>query len=266
MPDVYSHGHHDSVLRAHRWRTVANSAAYLEPWLTPGTTVLDVGCGPGTLSADMASLVHPGRFVAVDRAEDVLGEARAAAAASSLSNLEIAVGDVYALDFADATFDVVHAHQVLQHLSDPVAALREMRRVCRPGGVVAARDADYGGFRWFPENPGLDRWLEMYQAVARSNRAAPDAGRRLTTWAAEAGFTEVHATASAWCFADQGDRTWWGDLWAERVVSSSVATQAIDYALASRADLEAMAEAWRTWAQAPVGWLTITHGEIVATA
>ena len=86
---------------------------------------------------------------------------------------------MYALAFPDASFDVVHAHQVLQHLTDPVAALREMRRVCRPDGVVAARDSDYAAFTWFPDDPRLTRWLELYHEVARSNDAEPDAGRHL---------------------------------------------------------------------------------------
>ena len=76
-----------------------------------------------------------------------------------------AVGDVYALEHADDSFDVVHAHQVLQHLTDPVAALRELRRVARPGGVVAVRDADYAGMTWFPASPVLDEWSALYHEV-----------------------------------------------------------------------------------------------------
>jgi len=139
MTDRYTHGHHDSVLRSHRGRNVANSAAYLVPHLAPGQTLLDVGCGPGTLTADLARRVAPGTVVGLDRAESVLEEARA----STEENVRFATGDVYDLPFANAAFDVVHAHQVLQHLTDPVAALREMNRVCRPDGVVAVRDADY---------------------------------------------------------------------------------------------------------------------------
>ncbi len=86
---------------------------------------------------------------------------------------------MYALDLPDASFDIVHAHQVLQHLTDPVAALREMRRVCKPDGVVAARDSDYAAMTWYPEIPALTRWLSLYHDVTRSNGAEADAGRRL---------------------------------------------------------------------------------------
>src|SRR5258706_569796 len=142
-----------------------------------------------------------GRVLGLDRADEVLDTARVAAHDAGVDNVEFAVGDVYALDLPDASFDVVHAHQVLQHLTDPVAALREMRRVCAPGGVVAARDSDYATFTWWPEDPRLTRWLELYHEVARANGAEPDAGRRLLAWAHEAGFTDVQATASVWCFA-----------------------------------------------------------------
>ena len=154
---VYTHGHHESVLRSHRWRTAANSAAYLVGELRPGLDVLDVGCGPGTITADLASLVAPGRVTAVDTSDDILAQAAEVAAERGLDNVEFAVADVHALDYPDDSFDVVHAHQVLQHVGDPVQALREMRRVCRPGGVVAARDSDYAAMTWFPESPGLDR-------------------------------------------------------------------------------------------------------------
>ena len=93
---------------------------------------------------------------------------------------------MYALGFEDHSFDVVHAHQVLQHLSNPVAALAEMRRVCRPGGLVAARDGDYGGFFWFPDDPGLTEWQALYRNVARALGGEPDAGRHLLSWARQA--------------------------------------------------------------------------------
>src|ERR1700754_1134326 len=141
---VYTHGHHESVLRSHRWRTADNSAAYLLPDLGPDTRLLDVGCGPGTITADLAARV--GQVTAAENAPAALDAARAEVARQGRTNVEFAVEDVHALSFADDTFDVVHAHQVLQHVVDPVTALREMARVCRPGGVVAARDSDYAAF------------------------------------------------------------------------------------------------------------------------
>jgi SAM-dependent methyltransferase len=264
--DVYTHGHHESVLRSHEWRDVENSAAYLLDSFASGASVLDIGCGPGTITVDVAARVAPGRVVGLDRERDVLERARDAARERGVGNVEFVAGDVYALDFPDASFAVVHAHQVLQHLTDPVAALREMRRVCATGGIVAARDSDYATFAWWPDVPGLTRWLELYHQVARANGAEPDAGRRLLSWAHAAGFSDVDASASVWCFATPDDRTWWGGMWADRVVASAFAEQAIDRGLAARAELTELSAAWRRWSESPDAWFTITHGEIRARA
>ncbi|WP_274563852.1 class I SAM-dependent methyltransferase [Streptomyces spiramyceticus] len=260
---VYTHGHHESVLRSHRWRTAANSAAYLIGELRPGLDVLDVGCGPGTITADLAALVAPGRVTAVDAADDVLDEAREVAAERGVDNVEFAVADVHALDFPDDSFDVVHAHQVLQHVGDPVRALREMRRVCRPGGIVAARDSDYAAMTWFPEVPGMDEWQQLYGRVARANGGEPDAGRRLLSWARSAGFTDVRASATAWCFATAEERAWWSGLWADRTTSSVYARLAVEGGHARAEELGAIAGAWREWGGRDDAWFMVPHGEVL---
>lgn len=263
---TYTHGHHESVLRSHRWRTAENSAAYLLPHLKPGDTLLDVGCGPGTITADLAERVAPGRVTAVEVTPEPLAGAGAEVARRGLTNVDLVIADVHALEFADGAFDVVHAHQVLQHVADPVRALREMRRVCTPGGVVAARDSDYAAFTWFPADPDLDEWLDLYRRIARDNGGEPDAGRRMLSWARAAGFEDVTATSTTWCFATPEDRTWWGEMWAERIVDSAIARQAVDGGHATPDDLRRIAAAWRRWAAAPDGWISLLHGEILCRA
>jgi SAM-dependent methyltransferase len=262
---VYTHGHHESVLRSHRWRTAQNSAAYLLPRLTPGTSLLDVGCGPGTITADLAERVFPGRVTAVEVTESALELARAETRRRGLTNVDFLVADVHDLQLPDGSFDVVHAHQVLQHVADPVGALREMRRVCVRGGTVAARDSDFAGFCWFPEVPELDDWLALYRAAARANGGEPDAGRRLLSWARAAGFTDVTATSSTWCFATAEDRGWWGGLWADRVQASDLARH-LRAAGADQVRLDAIAAAWRRWAEQDDGWFSVLHGEVLCTA
>jgi SAM-dependent methyltransferase len=266
MAAVYTHGHHESVLRSHRWRTAENSAAYLLPHLNSGATLLDVGCGPGTITAELAGLVAPGRVTGLEVTDAALDIARAEIGRRGLTTVDFAVGDVHALDFPDATFDVVHAHQVLQHVGDPVAALREMRRVTRPGGLVAVRDSDYAAFTWFPELPELDEWLDLYERVARGNGGEPDAGRRLLSWAHAAGFTDVTATSSTWCFANPEDRAWWGGMWAERVLKSDMARTALETDAATPEDLQRISDAWRTWAADPDGWISLLHAELICRA
>ena len=141
-----------------------------------------------------------------------------------------------------------------------------MRRVARPGGLVAVRDSDYLAFAWYPLVPGVAEWRELYVALARANGGAPDAGRRLLSWAHEAGFEDVTASSSTWCFATSEDRAWWGGMWADRITGSAIARQALSSAMADQDDLDRMAEAWRTWAASDDGWFSVLHGEILARA
>jgi SAM-dependent methyltransferase len=262
--DTYTHGHQESVLRSHRWRTAENSAGHLLPLLEPGMRLLDVGCGPGTITLDLAARVAPGRTIGVDRHAGVVSEARSLLDSRAISGVEFRIADAYALEFEDESFDVVHAHQLLQHLTDPVAALREMRRVLRPGGLLAVRDGDYGAFVWAPSDPLLDRWMELYHDVCCHNGADADAGRRLLGWAHAAGFSDIQPSSSTWTFAEPGSRRWWGELWADRVMSSSFAEQAVEYGFSSRDELEAIAAAWRRWLEQDDGCFIVVHGELIA--
>jgi ubiquinone/menaquinone biosynthesis C-methylase UbiE len=262
--DVYTHGHAEAVLRSHRWRTAENSAAYLLPHLRPGASLLDVGCGPGTLTADLASRVAPGRVVGVDVAADVVAAAADHVREVGAANVELVAGDFRTLDLGPGGFDVVHAHQVLQHLRDPVGALAAMAALARPGGVVAARDSDYGAMTWAPADERLDRWSAVYHAVTRANGGEADAGRHLLAWAREASLTDVTYTTSTWTFATPDEREWWADLWAERTTATALARQAVDYGIASRAELAEIAAGWRAWAAVPGGVFVVVHGEVLA--
>jgi len=264
--DEYTHGHHDSVLRTHSWRTVENSAAYLVPHLREGLRVLDVGSGPGTITVDLARRVGPGEVVGVDASADVVAKAAGLAVSAGVDNVEFRVGDAYALEFPDASFDVVHAHQVLQHLARPVDALREWRRLLKPGGVVAARDVDYGGVIWSPASPVLTRWLELYHDVHAWNGGEADAGRRLHRWARSAGFADIASSGSVWVFASAAEREWWGGAWAERATESQFAAQAVESGHSTAEELRAIAQGWRDWAADPDGWFLMPHGEIIARA
>mmetsp|Transcript_33129 Transcript_33129/g.46249 ORF Transcript_33129/g.46249 Transcript_33129/m.46249 type:complete len:300 (-) Transcript_33129:84-983(-) len=263
--DSYLHGHEDAVLKSHRVRTAENSAAYIRSYLSPGKKILDVGCGPGTIAADFARLVSPTGFVtAVDNASDVLEIAQKHAQKEGvIENMRFEQESVYRLSYNSKSFDVVHAHQVLQHLSRPVDALKEMKRVCKEQGIVAARDADYAAMFWFPKIPELEKWQALYRKLALEKKGEPDAGRKVYSWAREAGFADITSSSSTWCYATPKTRSWWGGLWAERILDTAIARQALEGKHATQQELEDISEAWKAWAQHPDGWFTVVHGEII---
>ncbi len=225
--------------------------------------LLDVGCGPGTITLDLAEAVGPGIVIGVEDVEEPLTAARNAATRRGDQRTRFELGDAMALPFEDDSFDVVHAHQVLQHLADPVGALREMVRVCRPGGWIAARDADYAAMTWFPELPELEEWRTIYRAAARANGAEPDAARRMRTWAMRAELSSARYTSSVWNYADSEMCRWWGYSQADRLVGTTFAQQAGEQG-ATSLDLQRIADGWRTWGDAPDAWFAILHGEVLA--
>ena len=263
----YISGHHETVLRSHSMRTAANSAAYLLSSIQPHMHILDIGCGPGTITADFAALVPQGRAVGLEPVEPPLEVARATLEERGLKNAEFMIGDVHKLDLDDKTFDIAHCHQVLQHVGDPVQALREMKRVTKEGGYVAAREADFSIMTWFPEVKGLQEWQSLWMKVAKANGGEPNAGRRLVHWALEAGFKRdnIKCTTTTWCFSTPEERAWWGGLWADRVVTGEMAKTVVAGGYGTKEDLQKISEAWKQWINEEDGWFTLVHGEILCT-
>ena len=247
----YTHGHHESVLRSHRWRTAENSCAYLLPHLRPEMSLLDVGCGPATITADLAARVAS--VVGIDPSASVIEEAR-----REFPSLDLRVGDLFT---HDGRYDVVHAHQVVHHLDDPVGALRRMAEL---GDLIAVRESDYSAFQWEPAWPALDRWRDLFLAVARRNGGYPVAGRHLLRWAHEAGLRDIRYTTSTWTFSTPEDVSWWAGSWSERALHSAFAEQAVEYGLATAADLQELSDGWQAWSEQPHAHITLLHGELLA--
>jgi SAM-dependent methyltransferase len=188
---------HDSSIVEFQQKRGGASAAFVAPFLTPDMVLLDAGCGPGTITAALAGLV--GRAVGVDIEPKAVAAANRLAAGTGLANLAFVEADMTALPFEDATFDAVFFHAVLYHQSQPTLTrtLAEARRVLKPGGLVATRDADVGGNVLHPELDGvrlaLDLWQRWYE---HDDPEALRFGRRQSSILRAHGFTPVWTGAS----------------------------------------------------------------------
>ena len=200
-------------------RTLAEYIPQLEQLLTPGTIVLDVGCGPGAITANVASLVTPGKTIGIDPGEARIALAQQMATQKQHTNLSFMVGDSHQLDFDDSSFDVVYSNTVLHSLIDPVLALKEQKRAAKPGGyVVAAGVRDWGFESRYPSCPKLaqleqawaayfqteqDRYFQGLRTAVRSDRQMPEcayfdlhAGRKCAEWFSLAGLSDLRIEAT----------------------------------------------------------------------
>ena len=264
--DVYTHGHHESVLRSHRWRTAENSAGYLLPHLDAGRSSprrrLRTGHDHRRPRRSSRARATSSASTSPTRSSPTAGRAAEEAGAA---NVTFARGDAYGVDVAAGSFDVVHAHQVLQHLGDPIAALTEMGRVLRPGGLLAVRDSDFGAFVWAPPDERLDHWMQLYHRVTERNGAQADAGRWLPSWVRAAGFTDLQVSSSTWTFADPRQ---------PRLVGAAVGGSGTPLvvrqpgegvrAQPTRLELDDIADAFESWASAPDGVFVVVHVEVLA--
>ena len=260
----YLHGHHESVVKDHARRTAQDSAAFLLPHIKPHHTILDLGCGPGTITADFASIVSQGKVVGGDAVQAVLDEARQNAQSRGLTNITFRLLDANDLPYPDNSFDIVHCHQVLQHVQDPVGILKEMRRVAKADGIVAARETDYGSFAWYPELPGLDDWKRLYYKAGKASKGEPNAGRRLHVWAKQAGFEPscIDASWDTWHYSGQR-AIQFGEAWAGRVLNSNFAGTILKHGLASQLDIERISQTWKDWAASDDLLMLIPCGQIL---
>ena len=264
--EKYTHGHHESVVAAHAVRRASEAAAFVLPQLKSPMRLLDFGCGPGTITNDLAEHLLPdGWVVGIDSSEAVIEQARSAAAEKSLTNVEFEVNSIYETGYESASFDAAYAHQVLQHLSEPVRALEEVRRVLKPDGICAVREVDWGASAIWPDDERLSRFFDVYNKVAERNGGDAFAGRRLKQWFTDAGFSDLVVRTSTWTFAEKSGLKWWGEQWADRILRSDLAKRAIEYGIASESDLQEISQGWLDWVQAEGAFFSFMQVEVVGT-
>lgn len=246
--EIYSVGYDSTTVDFFRARRAATHAAFFLPYVHPGMTLLDCGCGPGTITTDLAALVFPAIAVGIDRERHQLPLPLQQAAHRRVVQGHFAVADLYALPFPAATFDAVFLHGVLEHLRDPIAALCEVYRVLRRGGVVGARHADFGGFLLEPTPSPLDQFAEVFARLMAHNGADPQAGCHQIRWLRAAGFDRIVASASYDCWTrtpEETDRN--ATFLANLVGASAFATQLLETGIADRATLERMRQGFLAW-------------------
>ena len=240
-------------------RTVDTFLPFLVPHLRPGVDVLDVGCGAGSIALDVAARIAPGRVCGVDLDPTQIDVARHAAARAGRHTTLFDVGSVYELPFEDATFDVVYANAVLQHVRHPERALGEMRRVLRPGGVAAVSDDDVDTAVLTPELPGLDRVPDLFGRAVVHAGGNPRYSRHLRRLLLDAGFTRTQGVATAAEVYGTEERTrWFADVMTGILTAPAMAAVIHQQGWASADELGAVVAALRDWSTRPdayAAWL-----------
>jgi SAM-dependent methyltransferase len=201
-PETYTPGYSDPTLRLMLRRTAAKHAAFFTPFLQRGMRLLDCGCGPGTITLDLGKLVSPGEVCGVDLEPGQVRYAQDLARRQQQGNASFGVASIYALPFPDGHFDAVFAHALFEHLREPVRALREMKRVLRPSGLVGIRSPDWAGWAVHPPNPLLDQAFRLFKEIQIANGGNPYVGRVLKGLLRESGFSNISISASYELFDD----------------------------------------------------------------
>jgi SAM-dependent methyltransferase len=229
--------------------------------------LIEGGCGAGSMALELAGIVHPGEVVGVDMDDRQVAAARTAAAEQRLTNLRFETADVLSLPFDDDSFDAAFLSSVCEHLQDPLAALRELGRVVKPGGVVGVRDHEPSGMLVAPYDPLFGEMLDL--VLRYRTHAGTDfrIARKLRGLLHAAGLQRVTATGTAEVHGTLEGTRQFGEAMLVRLstapwVSGSMALGWIDEQRVGQ-----IKEAWRAWSEhrdafvllpecEAVGWVT----------
>jgi SAM-dependent methyltransferase len=157
--------------------------------------VLDCGCGPGTITIDLAKLVSPGQVFGIDLEPAQLRSAQDGSRQEQI-DAWFAAASIYALPFSDGQFDAVFAHALFEHLREPARALLEMKRVLRSSGLVGVRSPDWSGWMVYPPSPLIEQAFHLCKQMQIANGGNPHVGRASKGLLRESGFSKISISAS----------------------------------------------------------------------
>lgn len=263
----YLAGYKPSHIQHHAARTAENSAQYLLPHLSkraqekPDLQLLDVGAGPGSISVSLAKYIPEGLVTATDIAEEVLKQAKDHADALQCKNIRFQAADAYNLPFPDHTFDIVNVSQVLGHLKEPAKALKEIMRVCVPGGIVALREADMRSACCYPNLPGLRDTFDLLAQIMPRR----DTGLSLISLAMQVGVprADILFTTSTHSYGTLEERQVFGVAIRERTKAGGMRTKAIEMGLRTAEQMDEMVKAWDEWIEADYATTACINGEVI---
>jgi ubiquinone/menaquinone biosynthesis C-methylase UbiE len=256
MPDrtqgeTYTHGYSEEARQFFGSRTAAREADFFVPHLRPGTRVLDCGSGPGSITVDFASIVAPGEVVGIDIAESQVEAGRELAEARRVDNVRFERASVYELPFPDRSFDAAFANHVIEHLSDPVRALKEVRRVLKPGGVFGMCNDDWDTLLIEPSTPLLRSAIQLFLRVAEHNGADLRRGRHNRRLLREAGFVRTEGYARLTCFGTNEVTRRMANLTPVQFRDPGFVATVVTQGWADEATLDAMVADFAAWGEDP---------------
>ncbi len=196
--DNRAHGVTPSLSRDYATRVAAAQAAFVLPYLRAGMRLLDVGCGPASISVGLAAAVAPGALTGIDHDAPHIEAAKALASERGVDNARFQIGDALSLPFDDGSFDAAFENNVFTHLADKsVRAAREVHRVLKPGGLFAARDVDTDAVMWGHRTEAIAELDRLFTAWLKSRGSDTTVGARLSAILREAGFVRTEKSVSA---------------------------------------------------------------------
>lgn len=245
--EQYSPGYGNELIQSYQRRDVRKEAAFLSQHLRPGMNLLDCGCGPGTITVGLASLVAPGKVVGIDKESGQIEASKAHANDQKVTNVKFKIASAYDLPFDDSSFDVVFGHALLQHLNKPIDALKQMHRVLKPRGIIGVRDDDQGGLILAPRDPKMERLIWLLKQFMRQSGGNPSVGRQHRQLLRAARFKNVVGSATCECDGTYEATKKRGDIAAELV--TRMTDTAVEMGWASADEMKEMALASRAWGE-----------------
>ncbi|EON95697.1 putative methyltransferase- family protein [Phaeoacremonium minimum UCRPA7] len=277
LPGYYARGHSDFTIATQQRRTAEKDAGFLLPHIKKTDRILDVGCGPGTITVGLAKYASEGSTIGIDISTEVLQKAKNAAADANMPNdgpgsLIFQEGNILeGLAYPDDTFDVIFSSQVLGHFPPPEMPLRaliEMRRLLKPGGVLASRDA--AASHSYPKSLELDRLYNQNQFRA-SRKGKPEAdptGTIMPTLYRRAGFEadggKVRIGAGAWVVSGAETRKWLAWRIAGQLQPGDPFRQTWLDAGIPEEEIEQAVSAVKQWAETEDAWSVSVQCEMLA--
>ena len=215
--------------------------------LRPGHSVIDLGCGPRGIFDLLAERVLPrGRVVGLDADPAHAAMAAEFAAGRGLAGVEIVTADAQRTGLPSSSFDLVHARTLLVNIPDPAQVVAEMVRLARPGGWVAAMEADTEHTVCYPLHPAVTRASDIFELVFRRHGADPHLGRRVPELFRQAGLADVEVEARVQLYPPgHSRRTILVDL------VRSMRPSVLEMGLAGEAELEELDAAARSHLEDP---------------